>query len=136
MKHILSFALFLSFGLFLVTTPACSPKIDPVGIQNASNISTKLSELMNKANTAFGPNATAVSTLLTEINTAYEHAKSVKRNKEIAEAWRILKDETVTPFFDKWKKDGTLNPELVKESVTTATKSINAILNAEKSKRK
>lgn len=136
MKPIKSIALMFSLGLFLLSTPACSPKIDPAGLTNITNIGTALPELMNKATGAFSSNSSAVTSLLSDINKAYEHAKSVKGNKEITESWRLLKEDLVTPFFDKWKKDGKLDKDFVKEAVAQVTKSITAITNAEKAKRK
>ena len=89
---------------------------------------------MNKATSSY--NSTAAASLLTEIDKAYEHAQSVKGNKSVAESWRLLKTDIVAPFFEKWKTDGKLDKDFVKEAVATAKKSITAITNAEKAKKK
>ena len=121
-------------GLFLLSAPACSPGFDAKGLDNITNIGTKLLDLMNKATSSY--NSTAAASLLTEIDKAYEHAQSVKGNKSVAESWRLLKTDIVAPFFEKWKTDGKLDKDFVKEAVATAKKSITAITNAEKAKKK
>ena len=136
MKSIKSLPLLFTLGLFLLSAPACSPKFDAAGLNNITTIGTKLTDLMNKATGAFGSNSTAASALLSDITKAYDHAKSVKGNKTIAESWKVLKDELVAPFLDKWKTSGKLDKDFVKESVAQVTKSITAITNAEKAKRK
>lgn len=136
MKAFKTFSLLFSLGLFLLSTPACSPKFDPTGLNNATNIGTKLSDLMSKATGAYSSNATAVATLLTDLDKAYEHAKSVKGNKTIAESWRILKVDLVSPFFEKWKAQGKLDKDFIKEAVTQVNQSMTAITKAEKAKRK
>lgn len=134
MKPFKASTLLFALGLFLLSAPSCSPRFDAIGFDNISTIGTKLTDLMNKATGSY--NATAASSLLTEIDKAYEHAKSVKGNKSIAESWRILKTDMVAPFLDKWKTDGKLDKDFVKEAVAQVKKSITAITNAEKAKKK
>ncbi len=128
--------LLFALGLFLLSTPACAPRFDPIGYDNISNIGTKLVELMNKATGNYSSNATAATSLLAEIDKAYEHAKAQKGNKTIAESWRLLKTDIVAPFFEKWKADGKLDKDFVKEAVAQAQKSVTSITNAEKAKKK
>jgi len=134
MKSFNASTLLFALGLFLLSAPACSPGFDAKGLDNITNIGTKLLDLMNKATSSY--NSTAAASLLTEIDKAYEHAQSVKGNKSVAESWRLLKTDIVAPFFEKWKTDGKLDKDFVKEAVATAKKSITAITNAEKAKKK
>ncbi len=136
MKPIYTFTLLFSLSLFLLSTPACAPKFDATGLNNITNIGTKLTDLMNKATGAYSGNSTAATSLLTEIDKAYEHAKAINGNKTIAESWKILKDELVAPFMEKWKTSGKLDKDFIKEAVAQVTKSVTAITNAEKAKRK
>lgn len=128
--------LLFALGLFLLSTPACAPRFDAIGFDNISNIGTKLVELMTKATGSYSSSSADVSALLIEIDKAYEHAKAQKGNKSIAESWRLLKTDIVVPFFEKWKTDGKLDKDVVKEAVTTAKKSIASITSAEKAKKK
>ncbi|MCB0528108.1 MAG: hypothetical protein KDC61_11445 [Saprospiraceae bacterium] len=132
--------LMLCFGFVLVsamtTFQACSPAFDQAGLDNVTNLGSKLTDLMAKATEPYGKHEVAVNALRTELGLAAEHAASQKRNKEIAEAWMALKNELATPFFDRWKEKGLLNIEVIKESVGQVGKSIDAIKKAELAKRK
>jgi hypothetical protein len=132
--------LLLALGLLLFsaagTLQSCSPKFDKIGFQNISNLGTKLPELMNLATEPYSKHKDAATTLLGDLGKAYDHAKGVKGNKEIAESWRILKDELAGPFFARWQEKGKLDKDFVKESMAQVAKSVTAITNAEKAKRK
>ncbi len=126
-----------SLGLFIsMSSMVCSPRYDAVGAQNATNLATKTLELMGKGTEPFSKNSTAVTSLFSDLTNAYDHATKVKKNTEIASAWKTLKDELMTPFFDNWKAKGKLDKDFIKESVKQVTTSFDAIKKAEEAKRK
>jgi hypothetical protein len=133
-------SLLLTLGFLLLsaagTLQSCSPKFDKIGFENISNLGTKLTDLMNLATEPYSKHKDTATTLLANLGKAYDHAKGVKGNKEIAESWRILKDELAGPFFARWQEKGKLDKDFVKESVAQVAKSVTAITNAEKAKKK
>ncbi len=133
-----AFLLALSFLLFSTTTTmqSCSPQFDQVGLDNATNLGSKLTDIMAKAIEPFGKHSDAVSKLLGDLGSAAEHASGQKRNKEIAEQWKLLTNDLATPFFDRWKEKGVLDKDFVKEAVGQVGKSLDAIKKAELAKRK
>jgi hypothetical protein len=110
---------------------------DPVSISNVADISKMLPDLLSKAATSsFKDNESAVNGLTTKITNAYEHAKGIKKNNEIAEQWRVLRDELVQPFVINWKDKGKLDKDFVTQFVKQIKDALASIERAEKSKRK
>lgn len=132
------FLLALGFLLFSTTTvmQSCSPQFDQMGLDNVTNLGSKLTDLMAKAIEPFGKHSSAVSSLLTDLGKAAEHSAGQKRNKEIADQWKILTNDLAQPFFDRWKEKGTLDKDFVKEFVGQVGKSLDAIKKAELAKKK
>ncbi|MEO6758943.1 MAG: hypothetical protein ABIO24_05770 [Saprospiraceae bacterium] len=107
---------------------------DPAGLQNATNLSTRLVTLMNKAvASTFSTNSNEIKEVAAELAKAEEHASMQKRNKAIANQWKILRTEQVEPFLTRWK-EAKLDKDYVKEAVAQVTKSLDAIRKAEQSK--
>lgn len=133
-------ALLLSLGLVLFsvtsTMQSCSPRFDQVGLDNVTNLGGQMTQLMGKAVEPFGKHSDAVTKLLEDLSGAATHAADQKRNKEIAQSWKILNDELATPFFNRWKEKGILDKDYVKEAVGQVGKSLDAIKKAEMAKRK
>ena len=128
----------LGFLLFSTTTTmqSCSPQFDQMGLDNATNLGSKLTDLMAKAVEPFGKHSDAVSSLLSDLGKAADHASGQKRNKEIAEQWKLLTSDLATPFFNRWKEKGVLSKDVIKESVGQVGKSLDAIKKAELAKKK
>lgn len=133
-------ALLLAFGLVLFSTTttmqSCSPIFDQVGLDNITNIGGKLTDLMAKAVEPYGKHSDAVSSLLGDLGKAADHASGQKRNKEIAESWKLLTNDLATPFFNRWKEKGKLDKDFIKEAVGQVGKSLDAIKKAELAKKK
>lgn len=127
------------FGLFLLgassTIQSCS-KFDKVGLENATNLSTSLSELMSKsASSKYSANADAIKKVTESLSNAVKHAESVKKNMEIASAWTSLQNELVLPFLSRWKEKGMLDADYVKAATEQVSKSLEAIKKAEQSRK-
>jgi hypothetical protein len=137
---LLSFKPFLFFFLLgfvvVTTTQSCSPRFDPTGSDYAKTLGATASTLMAKATGEYSSNEKAANDFLAELGKAQEHAASIKRNKEIAQMWKILKDDLAAPFFNRWKEKGKLDKDFVKESITQVTKSFDSIKRAESAKKK
>jgi hypothetical protein len=130
----------LAFGFVLFSTTAimqsCSPSFDQMGLDNVTNLGSRLTDLMAKAVEPYGKHTDAANTLLSDLGKAAEHAASQKRNKEIASSWKILKDDLAAPFFNRWKEKGKLDKDYVKEAAGQVGKSLDAIKKAELAKKK
>jgi hypothetical protein len=124
-------AFLLSFTL--LSTTQCS-RIDRLGLANVNGLLTALPDLVRKGNEPFSKHADAITKAQSDIEKACEHAKGRKRNKEVAESWRILKDEVSAPVFKNWKEKGKLDKDFAAASADQMAKMLQAILNAEKRK--
>ncbi len=144
MKTFLGFlkpnALLLTLGFVMFSTmttmQSCSAAFDQMGLDNITNIGGKLTDLMAKATEPFGKHEAAVKGILNDITKAADHAAGQKKNKNVADSWNLLKNDLVTPFFDRWKSKGVLDKDVVKESVGQVGKSLDAIKKAEMAKKK
>lgn len=131
----LFFALILAAGCLLV--PACSPCYQMTSVEKTEKINTNLPALMQKASNTTYESVEAQWVLLkNDIDSAIDAAKAVKRNKDVAEMWRIFRDEQVNVFAERWKEKGKLDKDFVKEYTNSVKKSLASILRAEKEKRK
>ncbi len=132
--------LVLTLGLFfvgaMVTLPSCVASFDAIGMENVTSISKKLPELMGKATEAYSKHEADATSLLNDLGKAATHAASLKKNKEVAESWRILQNDLAAPFFTRWKEKGKLDKDFVKEATMQVTKSLEAIKKAESAKKK
>jgi hypothetical protein len=131
----------LLFGLLITTAsatmlPSCMAPYDAMGTENVNSIATKLPALMGKATEAYTKNEAEVTSLTSDLDKAVAHAASMKKNKEVAESWRLLQTELVAPFLARWKDKGKLDKDFIKEATTQVTKSLDAIKKAEMGKKK
>ncbi|MDX1913089.1 MAG: hypothetical protein SFV22_16460 [Saprospiraceae bacterium] len=137
MKTLYNKFCWLALGLLLVAAPACSAKFDKTGLDNVTNLSTALSDLMGKAATSkFSAQSDAIKKVSADLDKAVQHAAGKKKNKEVAEAWKTMQNDLVNPFLDRWKEKGMLDKDFVKESTAQVTKSLDAIKKAEMAKKK
>ena len=125
----------LMFGFLLLsaasTMQSCN-QFDKIGLDNATNLATALTDLMGKAATSkYSANSDAIKKVSDALASAAKHAESRKKNKEIATSWTTLQTELVTPFLTRWKEKGMLDKDLVKEATAQVTKSLEAIKKAE-----
>jgi len=125
----------LMFGFLLLgaasTMQSCT-KFDKLGLDNASNLAASLTELMSKAATSkFSANSDGIKKVSDALNNAVKHAEGKKMNKAIAESWKTLQNELVTPFLARWKEKGMLDKDVVKIASEQVSKSLEAIKKAE-----
>ena len=132
----LSFLLALSIGASLTTIPSCMAPYDAMGMEYATSISTKLPAVMEKATEAYSKNEADVKSVTADLDKATSHAATMKKNKEVAESWRVLQNDLVAPFFARWKEKGKLDKDFIKEAVMQVNKSLAAIKKAETAKKK
>lgn len=132
--------LVLSLGLLcagaMTTFSSCVASFDAIGMENVTGISSKLPALMGKATETYGKHEADATTLLSDLGKAATHAASLKKNKEVADAWKILQNDLVAPFFARWKEKGKLDKDFIKEASMQVTKSLDAIKRAESAKKK
>jgi hypothetical protein len=129
----------LFLGLLLVGATAslqsCT-KFDKIGLDNATNLGTSLSELMGKATGKYTAHTDVIQQVSTTLSNAVKHAESRKKNLEIAEAWKTLQNDLVAPFLARWKEKGSLDKDFVKEATAQVNKSLEAIKKAELARKK
>lgn len=111
-------------------------KFDKIGLDNATNLATSLTELMGKATGKYTAHTDAIQQVSTALSNAVKHAESRKKNLEIAEAWKTLQNDLVAPFLTRWKEKGSLDKDFVKEATTQVAKSLEAIKKAELARKK
>ena len=86
----------LMFGFLLLgaanTMQSCT-KFDKLGLDNATNLSASLTELMSKAATSkFSANSDGIKKVTDALNNAVKHAEGKKKNQAIAESWKTLQN--------------------------------------------
>lgn len=128
-------------GLFLcfvsIQNMGCvSARYSPAAVETVRKISTALPALMEKATAPYDNHKADVDALIAELDKAQSDAAAIKRNKEVAEQWRLLRDDVVKPYVNRWKEKGALSAALVKPAVESAKKSLASILRAEEGKRR
>ena len=131
--------LFVALSLFTfasVTNMACAPKFDQTAVDNVSNLSTLLPDMMSKATGTFDSNSAVIQKASDALDKAVAHANATKGNKAIATSWNTLKNDLVAPFLARWKEKGKLEGPFIKEATAQVVKSLDAIKNAEKGKKK
>ena len=127
--------LMLGFLLLGVAGLQSCSTFDKVGLDNATNLSTTLTELMGKATSKYSSQSDAVQKVTSALDAAVKYAQGVKNNTEIAQSWKSLQSEIVAPFFARWKEKGTLDKDFIKEATAQVTKSLEAIRKAELSRK-
>ena len=140
MKTFRTAPLFLALGLLLFSSTtllqSCAASYDATGLQNATNLSTKLTTLMGKAATStYASNKSDIEAVTADLVKAEQHSTAQKRNAEIAKSWMILRTEQVEPFLLRWK-EGKQDKDFVKEATAQVQKSLDAIKKAEQGKNK
>lgn len=127
---------FLLSSATLNLTSCAGAPFSATTLDNIKMMGQKLIPLMEKAsNTPFANIATEADALTKSLEQAQQVAGSLKRNKEGAEMWRLLNADMVTPFLNRWKGAGQLNPALVAPAVTQVRNALAALERAELGKR-
>lgn len=133
------FALLLGITLagFGAGLSSCaSAQFSQAALDNSVSLGKDLPALMNKATKAYSENETEANALLAKVNDAYTLASSFKKNKDISEQWRILRDDLVQPFLTRWKEKGKLDKDFVKPAAEQVKSALAAIERAERAKPK
>lgn len=114
--------LFVPLLLLGLLTSCAGVRYDRVAWDNVNGIIHEVPTLLDHAaQDPYSKHETAVNKALEKINTGYTHAAATKKNQDVAEQWRVLRDEMVVPFVNRWKEKGG---KLDKDFVTPATKQI------------
>ncbi|MCC6460346.1 MAG: hypothetical protein IT260_07730 [Saprospiraceae bacterium] len=133
------YALLLSITLagFGAGLSSCaSAQFSQTALDNSVSLGKDLPVLMNKATKAYSDNETEANALLAKVNDAYTLAASFKKNKDVAEQWRILRDDLVQPFLTRWKEKGKLDKDFIRPAAEQVKSALGAIERAEKAKPK
>ncbi len=131
-------ALFAILLFFVSTTfQSCKCPYSASAVETTQKLNKSVPELMEMAVTKKYDDASANIVLVkNDIESALNTAKSEKCRKEIAEMWRVFRDEQANPFFEQWKTKGKLDKDFVKNYAASVKKSLDAILRSEKAKKK
>jgi hypothetical protein len=126
----------LIWVLILVGFVSCvGIRYDATSLTNVQQVATALPALMGKATKSFKDSEAEVTKLTGLLDQAQKHAAGLKKNQDVAEQWRILRDELVNPFVANWKEKGKLDKDFVTAATQQVTGALSAIERAERAKR-
>lgn len=123
-------------GFTTVFTSCVGARFDQVALDNANTMGESVPALMMNATKSYSGFAAKVEEATAKINEAHKHALETPKNKEVAEMWRILRDDQVMPFFQRWKDKDKLDKDFVKPAAEQVKASLAAIERAERAKPK
>jgi hypothetical protein len=136
MKTLITRLLLLGFVASL-SLPACvGVRFDGVALSNVTSIRNDLPTVLSTAATKPYKDAEKdVTKVLDKIEKGYSHAQATKKNQDVAEQWRLLRDEMVQPFVTRWKEKGKLDKDFVGPAVKQVQDALAAIERTERAKR-
>ena len=111
-------------------------RFSQTALDNVTRVEGTMPPLMEKATGKYSDHAASVDAVIADINKALNDAAATKKNSDIAEQWRIFRDELAQPFFTRWKTETKLDKDFVKLSVEQVKKSLAAIEKSERAKPK
>lgn len=123
-------------GLSVGLGSCVGARFDQVAVDNASMLGSKLPALMEKATKPYKDNEAEAQSLVAKVSDAYNHAAAAAKNKDVAEQWRLLRDDLVQPFINRWKEKSKLDKDFITPAVKQVNDALAAIERAEKSKPK
>lgn len=123
-------------GLLTGLSSCVAARFDQVALDNATGLGNTLPALMQKATGAYSQSETEVTAILKTLDDAHSRAAATKKNGDVAEQWRILRDDMVKPFFARWKEKNKLDKDFIKPAATQVKDALASIERAEKVKPK
>lgn len=125
-----------TIGLSLSVAACVGARFDKPALDNATMLSDKVPALMEKATKSYNDNEADANGVLKSLDEACDHAAATKKNKEVAEQWRLVRDDMVKPFLTRWKEKGKLDKDFIKPAAIQVRDALAAIVRAEKAKPK
>lgn len=134
------------FGLFVLAilclTTSCSnmqAAFSEEAYQQAVNLKVESLNLMAKATQPYDQHEDEVQALKTDLQKAYEYAKSRPKNTESTQHWEIMIDpdgSLLGGFISMWEERGQISPTMVEQSKGNIEKGFDIIMELESGKRK
>ncbi|MDX1670866.1 MAG: hypothetical protein R3211_00890 [Balneolaceae bacterium] len=133
--------LLLLAGILLITA-ACQNMqslFDQHAYQQAVNLKVESLKLMDKASEPFADHKSAVESLKTDLQKAYEYAKGRPQNTESIQQWEIMIDpegSLLGGFLAMWEERGQISTTMVEQSKGNIEEGFDIIMELESGKRK
>lgn len=136
-KYLFVFILSISFlcGCSLLKKKA---KFDPEGLEFANRIKVKALQVMRQAEASFFYHKDDVHLLMTEVEKAYEYARTQKNNDAIKDSWNLMRDpakERLGGFMVLWEREDKLDGTTIALYVQWVEADLNTIIELENAKK-
>lgn len=125
MKQLLFFykqRLFTFFCILTLSLNSCSPLIalfDQHAYEQTTSIKVDALNLMDLASENYNTHETKVKEFKTQFDKLYEYERNRPKNTIILKMWDLMRNEDgnlLYGFIKRWKTDGTLNENFIKEA--------------------
>lgn len=127
-------AFVFALGTMTVGIQSCAAPCDATAVQLADDLTKSLPALIEKGTEEYSTHAAEVAKATQDLEAAHKRAMSSSKNKDLAEAYHILKTEIAVPYFAKWKGSKTVSSAFAKGTADAARASLKKISEAEKAK--
>lgn len=116
-------------------------KYDPEGRQSAVTLLKESLALMDKAakKESYEKNNRDIYRLMSDVEAAYEHARTFSKNDAVIGIWNTLRDPNgnrLGKFMEDWKKYDRLDPEIITAYKTWVEEDFKLIIQIEEGKKK
>lgn len=125
----------------LAAFAACTPisaDYSETAYRNATEIKAESLALLRRSDEPYAAHEGAVDALMLRADQAYEYARGLPRNEEIAESWGLIRDPgsgLLAIHFGNWERAGTLRPAFRDEAVDQLSAGFDQIICREAYKR-
>lgn len=132
----------LVLSLLVLVSTGCSvlkPKFDPIGYEYALSIKDDALILISKSEQSFSLHKESVYRLMTRVERAYEHARTLYKNNSVTGIWDVLRDPKANRlgrFIEEWEKEDTLDARYIEEAKKMISEDFKILLELEEKKKK
>lgn len=113
-------------------------KFDPEGLEFANRIKVKALQVMRQAEASFFYLKDDVHLLMTEVEKAYEYARTQKNNDAIRDSWNLMRDpakERLGGFMVLWEREDKLDGATIEIYIQWVEADLNTIIELENAKK-
>lgn len=113
-------------------------RFNPEGLEFANRIMVKATQVMRQAEASFFYYRDDVHLLMTEVEKAYEYARTQKNNEAVKDAWNLIRDPTkerLGGFMVLWEREDRLDGVTIELYVQWIEADLNTIIELENAKK-
>jgi len=135
------FRFLLALPALMLTLTGCNTiaPYDQAAYEHATSTKAEALLLMDRASTSYSQNADRISTVILDINKAYEYDKGRPKNQVTVEIWAELLSpdgKSFGGFLRYWKSKGQLHPAYIEEKKKDVGDAFDQIIQLEQGKQK